>query len=149
MQTPRCERGAAEEKQCDQECTVSTPQSLPDQACHAARLRVEHGGLYSVNFRGEPVVRRSRDPECDAARVLLARDIRGTVRIIDANTGVPRTVVNIEKAARAAVREDRGTGPRFVKWRPMPPTARERCEGQAPSRESHRPRERHWPTTRP
>jgi len=60
MQTPRCERGAAEEKQCDQECTVSTPQSLPDQAGHAARLRVEHGDLLRQlprRTRGSPITR--------------------------------------------------------------------------------------------
>jgi hypothetical protein len=30
----------------------------------------------------------------------------------------------------------RGTGPRFVKWRPMPENSRERCEGEAHSPES-------------
>lgn len=90
---------------------------------------------YDVRFRGELIVRGSRDPECDLARALLARGIHGTIAIYEDKTGKPRTFVKIEKAARLTVREDRSVGPRFVKWRPMPQMARERCEGRSPAGE--------------
>jgi len=97
------------------------------------------GRVWHVEFDGEIVVVGSRDPECDLARALLARGITGTVTILDGNTGKPRTFVNIEKAARLTVREDRADGPRFVKWRPMPQIARERCEGRSPAGGSYAP----------
>jgi hypothetical protein len=53
-----------------------------------------------VVFEGETVITDSRDAEHDLARALLARGLTGTVRILDGNTGKPRTLVNIEKAAR-------------------------------------------------
>jgi hypothetical protein len=70
---------------------------------------------YDVRFGGELIVHGSRDPECDLARVLLAKGMTGTVTILDGNTGKPRSFVNIEKAARLTMREDRSSGPRFVK----------------------------------
>lgn len=97
---------------------------------------VQHGCCWSVDFEGEVLVTGSKDPELDLARALLDRGITGTVTILDGNTGKPRTLVNIEKAARLTVREDRSSGPRFVKWRPMPQTTRERCEGRSPAGES-------------
>jgi hypothetical protein len=45
------------------------------------------------------VVVNSRDPEHDLARALLAKGITGKITIIDATTGSPRTIVDIEKAA--------------------------------------------------
>jgi hypothetical protein len=41
-----------------------------------ARLH-HHAGSYSVLFNGKVLVERSRDPECDAARALLAQGITG------------------------------------------------------------------------
>lgn len=72
------------------------------------------GDRYSVSFRGEFLVRNSRDPECDLARALLDRGIDGIIRVIDANSGRHRTTVNIEKAAKLTV-EEGPYGPRFVK----------------------------------
>ena len=46
-----------------------------------------------------------RDPECDLARALLARGITGELTMVDANTGKPRTVIDIERAAMLTVRE--------------------------------------------
>jgi hypothetical protein len=100
-----------------------------------ARLH-PRSGRYSVIFDGRLLVDRSRDPECDAARALLARGYTGTLHMLDGKTGKPRTIIDIERAAKLTVREDRGTGPRFVKWRPMPESARERCKGEAYSPES-------------
>jgi hypothetical protein len=48
---------------------------------------------YNVEFNGDLVVEDSRDPEHDLARVLLARGITGTVKVVDANTGKHRTTI--------------------------------------------------------
>jgi hypothetical protein len=63
--------------------------------------------VYDVTFDGETIVAGSRGPECDAARVLLARGVTGSLVILDANTGKLRTTVNIEAAAKLTVAESR------------------------------------------
>ena len=65
------------------------------------------GYVYSVIHDGELIVDRSRDPECDAARALVARGITGKLTLLDGKTGIPRTIINIEKAAKLRVREGR------------------------------------------
>jgi hypothetical protein len=40
--------------------------------------------VYSVIFRGRLLVERSQDPECDAARALLAQGITGKLYLSDA-----------------------------------------------------------------
>jgi hypothetical protein len=47
------------------------------------------GYRYSVIFRGKLLVENSRDPECDAARALLARGITGKLTMCDGKTGLP------------------------------------------------------------
>ena len=74
------------------------------------------GYRYSVVFRGNLLVERSRDPECDAARTLLAKGITGKLTLLDGKTGKPRTIIDIEKAALLAT-EEGPRGPRFVKYR--------------------------------
>jgi hypothetical protein len=74
--------------------------------------------LYDVTFDGEVIVTSSRVPECDAARVLLARGVTGSLAIVDADTGEHRTTLNIEPAAKLTVWESRGQAPRFAKWKP-------------------------------
>ena len=76
----------------------------------------EVGYRYSVIYDGKLLVERSRDPECDAARALLAKGITGKLTLLDGKTGKPRIIINIEKAARLRV-EEGPNGPRFVKWR--------------------------------
>ena len=76
---------------------------------------------YDVEFDAQIVVRnKSKDPERDLARVLLSRGIKGVVTVFDAITGKPRTIVNIEKAAKLTVLETRRRGPRFIKWKRNP-----------------------------
>jgi hypothetical protein len=89
------------------------------------------GYVYSVVFDGKLLVERSRDPECDAARALVAIGLTGKLTLCDGKTGVPRTIINIEKAARLTV-EETGAYPRFRKSRemgvsepPVPETGRE------------------------
>jgi hypothetical protein len=74
------------------------------------------GYRYSVLFDGKLIVDQSRDPECDAARALLAQGITGKLTLCDGKTGVPRIVIDIEKAARLTVEETGGL-PRFKKYR--------------------------------
>jgi hypothetical protein len=74
------------------------------------------GYLYSVIFCGKLIVERSRDPECDASRALLAQGITGEVILLDGKTGKPRTIIDIAKAARHTV-EETGGMPRFRKYR--------------------------------
>ena len=41
------------------------------------------GYVYSVIYDGELIVSRSRDPECDAARALLAKGLTGKLTLLD------------------------------------------------------------------
>jgi hypothetical protein len=75
-----------------------------------------HVYLYSVQVDGELLVERSADPECDSARALLAKGITGILTLIDAETGKPRTRINIEKAARLTVTESSRDGASLRKW---------------------------------
>jgi hypothetical protein len=61
-----------------------------------ARLHC-HDGRYSVLFDGKLLVERSRDPECDAARALLAKGITGRLTLCDGKTGRPRTIIDIKR----------------------------------------------------
>jgi hypothetical protein len=63
------------------------------------------GYRYSVLLDGQLLVDRSRDPECDAARALLAKGITGKLTMLDGKTGKPRTIIDIEKAARLTAEE--------------------------------------------
>ena len=74
------------------------------------------GYRYSVLFEGQLLVDRSRDPECDAARALVAKGITGKLTMLDGKTGRPRTIIDIEKAARLTCEETGGV-PRFRKYR--------------------------------
>ena len=69
------------------------------------------GYRYSVLFEGQLLVDRSRDPECDAARALVARGITGKLTMLDGKTGKPRTIIDIEKAARSHGGGNRGCSP--------------------------------------
>ena len=78
----------------------------------------ENWYLYDVIVGDRVMVADNKDPEHELARALLAEGITGTVEICDAVTGKPRTLVNIEKAAKLAV-EENSRGFRTVKWRPF------------------------------
>jgi hypothetical protein len=94
------------------------------------------GYRYSVIFRGNLLVKRSRDPECDAARALLAHGITGKLTMLDGKTGKPRYIIDIEKAAKLTIREDRRRGPCFVKFQPFDRTASQRVEGRSQTAET-------------
>jgi hypothetical protein len=65
------------------------------------------------------LVDRSRDPECDAARALLAQGITGKLTLLNGKTGVPRTVIDIEKAAKLRTVEESAKGLRFKPYHEM------------------------------
>ena len=73
----------------------------------------EVGYVYSVIYDGKLLIECSRDPECDAARALVAKGITGKLTILDGKTGIPRTIINIEKAAKLRVAEESKHGLRF------------------------------------
>ena len=89
------------------------------------------GYAYSVICRGELIVDRSRDPECDAARALLARGYTGKLTMLDGKTGIPRTIINIEKTALLTA-EEGPCAPRLRKYR-------ERCGNAGTSPEEATP----------
>jgi hypothetical protein len=91
--------------------------------------------VYSVVFQGKLLVERSGDPECDAARALLAQGITGKLHLSDAGgfsvekklepwgvryiytarPPIPRTIIDIEKAAMLRSVET-ANGPRFRRY---------------------------------
>jgi hypothetical protein len=101
-------------------------------------MQRKHWYLYDVVHEGETIVSGSHDPECAAARVLQAKGITGKFTMLDSKTGEPRTIINIEKAAKLTVRDDR-LGMGFVKYHPMPENAYQRPEGPAPAAGSPSP----------
>jgi hypothetical protein len=74
------------------------------------------GYRYSVIFRGKLLLQGSRDPECDAARALVAKGITGKLTMLNGKTGKPRTIIDIEKAALLTAEEGRDA-PRFRRFR--------------------------------
>ena len=101
-------------------CTTAGDGSERGSLMLKARLHpiwVPTGGYrYSVIFRGKLLVERSRDPECDAARALVAEGITGKLTLLDGKTGKPRTIIDIEKAARLTA-EEGPNAPRFRRFR--------------------------------
>jgi hypothetical protein len=83
---------------------------------HARWIGGRTGYVYSVLFDGKLLVDRSRDPDCDSARALVARGITGKLVMLDGKTGIPRTIIDVEKAAKLTT-EETAKGPRFRKYR--------------------------------
>jgi hypothetical protein len=77
----------------------------------------QQGRAWNVEFDGEIVIVGSRDPEFDFARILVARGLTGSVKILEGKTGKLRsTITDIVKAADLCT-EEGPHGPRFVKRR--------------------------------
>jgi hypothetical protein len=73
------------------------------------------GYRYSVLHDGKLLVDRSSNPECDAARALLAKGITGQLTMLDGKTGKSRTIIDIEKAPKLRVVEESVKGLKFRK----------------------------------
>jgi hypothetical protein len=78
------------------------------------------GYRYSVLYDGKLLVERSRDPEFDAARALLAQGITGKLTMCDGETGIPRTIIDIEGAAKLCTVERQRGGLRFERYSGTP-----------------------------
>ena len=89
-----------------------TAQLFPVWTPQLGGAGMPYSDKYNVVFGGEIIVERSRDPETDLARALQARGYTGTVTLFDGATGNPRTLIDIEKAAKVRTVET-GTHPRF------------------------------------
>lgn len=72
--------------------------------------------VYEVTFDGETIVTGSPDPDFDLARALLARGITGKVTLVDGATGKPRTLIDIEKAAKLRTAKSSDRRSRFVPY---------------------------------
>jgi hypothetical protein len=70
----------------------------------------EAGYVYSVGYDGKLLVKRSRDPEFDAARALMITGMTGNLTLCDGKTGIPRTIIDIEKAAKQRVADESKKG---------------------------------------
>ena len=95
-----------------------------------AKPNDRHWYAYDVVFGGDTIVSNSRDPEHDLARALLARGIKGLVEVRDDRTGKPRSLVNIEEAAKWCV----GSNLERYKWKPP-----EIADSSAVARETYLP----------
>ena len=89
----------------------------------------KHWYAYDVEVDGDLLVTDSRDPEHDLARVLLARGITGKVTIHDGNTGKPRAVVTIEKAAQLCC----DSNGKVRQWKPYDAAAVRGCSLEEPT----------------
>ena len=82
---------------------------------------IDRGRKWNVEFDGELIVENSKDPECEAARVLLARGITGKVTCRPTRSlASPRLTFDIEKLSKLKIEE----GPT---WSPL-------CENPAGDR---------------
>jgi hypothetical protein len=95
------------------------------------RVDIQHthytstGARYRVTYLGATLIESARDPEFEACRVLLARGITGTLVTYGPGGSVPRMRVNIEQGAKLTTVEKANDGPRYVRYRPHPSSARE------------------------
>jgi hypothetical protein len=65
-----------------------------------ARLHHFDSGRLFGPLRRQLFVEISRDPECDAARALLARGYAGKLTLCDGKAGIPRTIIDTNAIPR-------------------------------------------------
>jgi hypothetical protein len=82
------------------------------------------GDVYDVTRDGRVIVKRSRSPFLDAARVCRADGLSGRLEARRHGASAPFMCADIEAAAGIAIREDAKCGPLFVRWKPFDPTKR-------------------------
>jgi|RhiMetdeSRZDD1v2_1073273.scaffolds.fasta_scaffold358681_2 hypothetical protein len=79
----------------------------------------EAGARYRVTDEdGRVLVARSRAPEFDAARALLAQGVTGRLETWWVSATYPAMVLDIEKAAGLTVEESATVSPVIRKWKP-------------------------------
>jgi hypothetical protein len=77
---------------------------------------------YRVWYQDQILIERSRVPEYDACRALLARGITGRLSTYMGNE-YPHLILDIEKAAKWTIREDEHWPPTLVRYRARPEAA--------------------------
>jgi hypothetical protein len=78
------------------------------------------GTIYWVIYADEILIAACRNPEFDACRVLLARDITGHLEMWRSGKTWWDLAVDIEVGAGLTLRETETEGPRIVRWVPFP-----------------------------
>ncbi len=88
-------------------------------------MYIERIGFTSTGARwrvtsqsGEVLVERSRNPEFDACRSLLAAGFKGSLEVWHQSGGHPGLVLDIEQGAKLTVTDPDSGRPRFVPWVP-------------------------------
>src|ERR1044071_1579393 len=105
-----------------EECFGAVGQAYTSPTCHLFARETEpkpgrrHVYLYNVSVDGDLVITDSPDPETDLARALLSRGMTGHVTLSDGITGKPRTIINIEDAAKLSTSEPSARRARFVPY---------------------------------
>ena len=91
-------------------------------------------GLFSVALDSTVIVKSSRQPRCDAARVLRALGHPDNTLIISFREGTDEESMrgSLGKWLRLRVRED-GTGPRFANFEPFPTRGLSRRQNSQPA----------------
>lgn len=106
----------------------TTPQAEYQYPNHSAPLTIivapvaRRPGYFRVHLGGRILVAASRQPFCDAARLLLAecRDPRTILVMKHMGAATESLRGSIGTAAQLTVEERANSGPRFAAWRPSP-----------------------------
>lgn len=81
------------------------------------RVPATGGQRWQVTIDGQILIDRARDPEHEAARLLLARGLTG--RMLTYVGGRPSMILSIEAAAGFTIIEGSATSLRRTKWQPF------------------------------
>lgn len=77
------------------------------------------GARYRVTDEaGDVLVERTRNPEFDGARALLARGVTGEAEVWRVDGSGPAMIIDIARAAKLTTTEGDTRGPTFVPWQP-------------------------------
>jgi len=107
---------------------------------HGRKSYCNRGQLFDGYVGDRPVVERSTQPFCDAARVLLSEGVNPAAWLVMRHAGSAtealRSTVGV--AAKLSVSDDRLGKPIFTRWKPRP-DGLESSSGDAPMRPIEEP----------
>jgi hypothetical protein len=90
----------------------------------------EHGRRYRVTYAGQTLVEGRRNPIFDACRALLARGLTGRLEVWRQSKTSADMQLDIERAARLAIKETATESLRVVSWEPWRPIPDEPSHGR-------------------